>query len=99
ASVYFELDKFDIGAEGSKTIAAVVAQVSKDGKYAVTGYTDKTGDPARNEELAKNRAKAVKDAMIAAGASEANITMQPPEYLTGSYEDRAARRVDINKAN
>lgn len=99
ASVYFELDKFDIGAEGSKTIAAVVAQVSKDGKYAVTGYTDKTGDPARNEELAKNRAKAVKDAMIAAGVSEANITMQPPEYLTGSYEDRAARRVDINKAN
>ncbi len=99
ASVYFELDKFDIGAEGSKTIAAVVAQVSKDGKYAVTGYTDKTGDPARNEELAKNRAKAVKDAMVAAGVSEANITMQPPEYLTGSYEDRAARRVDINKAN
>jgi len=25
--------------------------------------------------------------------------MQPPEFLTGSYEDRAARRVDINKAN
>jgi cytochrome c oxidase subunit 2 len=99
ASVYFELDKFDIGAEGSKTIAAVVAQVSKDGKYAVTGYTDKTGDPARNEELAKNRAKAVKDAMVAAGVPEANVTMQPPEYLTGSYEDRAARRVDINKAN
>jgi len=99
ASVYFELDKFDIGAEGSKTINAVVAQVAKDGKYAVTGYTDKTGDPARNEELAKNRAKAVKDAMVAAGVPEANITMQPPEYLNGSYEDRAARRVDINKAN
>lgn len=99
ASVYFELDKFDIGAEGSKTIAAVVDQVSKVGKYAVTGYTDKTGDPARNEELAKNRAKAVKDAMVAAGVPEANITMQPPEYLTGSYEDRAARRVDINQAN
>ena len=77
----------------------MVDQVSKVGKYAVTGYTDKTGDPARNEELAKNRAKAVKDAMVAAGVPEANITMQPPEYLTGSYEDRAARRVDINKAN
>ncbi len=99
ASVYFELDKFDIGAEGSKTIADVVGLVSKDGKYAVTGYTDKTGDPAHNEELAKNRAKAVKEAMMAAGVAEANITMQPPEYLTGSYEDRAARRVDINKAN
>jgi len=99
ASVYFELDKFDIGTEGSKTIADAVALVTKDGKYSVTGYTDKTGDPAHNEELAKNRAKAVKDAMVAAGVPEANITMQPPEYLTGSYEDRAARRVDINKAN
>jgi hypothetical protein len=99
ASVYFELDKFDIGTEGSKTIADAVALVSKDGKYSVTGYTDKTGDPAHNEQLAKNRAKAVKDAMVAAGVAEANITMQPPEYLTGSYEDRAARRVDINKAN
>jgi hypothetical protein len=99
ASVYFELAKFDIGAEGSKTINAVVTQVSKDGKYSLTGYTDKTGDPAQNEELAKNRAKAVKDAMVAAGVPEANITLQPPQFLTGSYEDRAARRVDINKAN
>jgi hypothetical protein len=99
ASVYFELAKFDIGAEGSKTINAVVSQVTKDGKYSLTGYTDKTGDPAQNEELAKNRAKAVKDAMVAAGVPEANITLQPPQFLTGSYEDRAARRVDINKAN
>jgi hypothetical protein len=37
--------------------------------------------------------------MVAAGVPEANITLQPPQFLTGSYEDRAARRVDINKAN
>ena len=68
-------------------------------KVAVTGYTDKTGDSAKNEELAKNRAGAVRDALKAAGVPETNIEMKPPLFVetgaaAGSPE---ARRVEIIK--
>jgi cytochrome c oxidase subunit 2 len=97
--VFFEVGKFDIGDEGKKAIADAVAAAGKDGKVALTGFTDKTGDPAANEELAKNRAKAVKEALLAAGLADGGIEMRPPEFITGSADDRAARRVDIVKAN
>jgi len=64
----------------------------------LTGYTDKTGDAAQNEELAKNRAVAVKDALVAGGLSEASIAMKPPMFVTGSSNDAEARRVEITKA-
>ena len=32
-------------------------------KVGIPGYTDKTGDTAKNQELAKNRATAVYDAL------------------------------------
>ena len=96
-SVYFEVDKTDIGDEGKKAIAEALAAIGKDGKATVTGFADKTGDAARNEELAKNRAKAVKDALVAGGLSEGNIEMRPPEFITDTTNDRAARRADINK--
>ena len=97
-SVFFEVGKFDIGEEGKQAIKAAF-DAGKDGKVALTGYTDKTGDPAANEELAKNRAKAVKEALMALGMSEASIEMAAPVFITGAAEDRMARRVDIVKAN
>jgi hypothetical protein len=98
-SVFFEVGKFDIGDEGKKAIADAFAAAGKDGKVSLTGFTDKTGDQAANEELAKNRAKAVKEALMAAGLGDGNIEMRAPEFVTGSSDDRAARRVDIVKAN
>jgi outer membrane protein OmpA-like peptidoglycan-associated protein len=98
ASVYFEMGSAAIGEEGAKSIAAAAALLKSEGAKAdLTGYTDKTGDPAKNEELAKDRAKAVKEALMAAGLPEASIGMKPPAFVTGSTEDRAARRVDITK--
>ena len=44
-------------------------------------------------------AQAVKEALMAAGLGEGNIEMRAPEFITGSSDDRAARRVDIVKAN
>jgi outer membrane protein OmpA-like peptidoglycan-associated protein len=97
-SVFFEVGKFDLGDEGKQAIKSAF-DAGKDGKVALTGYTDKTGDPAANEELAKNRAKAVKEALIALGMAEANIEMAAPVFITGAAEDRMARRVDIVKSN
>jgi hypothetical protein len=36
---------------------------------------------------------------MAAGLGEGNIEMRAPEFITGAADDRAARRVDILKAN
>ena len=95
ASVFFDVNLATIGDEGRKVIAAAAAFVKTGAKIDLTGYTDKTGDAARNEELAKERALAVKAALVAAGVPETSIGMKPPAFVTGATEDRMARRVDI----
>jgi len=100
AKVYFEVGAANIGADGSKTIGVAADMIKKDGlKVTVTGYTDKTGDVAKNEELAKSRASAVRDALKAAGVDEANIEMKPPMFVEvgAAGGDAEARRVEINK--
>ena len=98
ASVYFETGSAAIGDEGKATITGAAAIVaSEGGNVAITGHTDKTGDPAANEELAKQRALAVRDALMAAGVAESSIVMQPPTFVTGALNDREARRVDISR--
>jgi outer membrane protein OmpA-like peptidoglycan-associated protein len=100
AKVYFETGSAAIGADGSKIIGAAADMIKKDGlKVAVTGYTDKTGDVAKNEELAKSRAAAVRDALKAAGVDEASVEMKPPMFVEvgAGGSDAEARRVEINK--
>ncbi len=100
AKVYFEVGAAAIGADGSKTLGAVADMINKDAlKVTVTGYTDKTGDVAKNEELAKSRAAAVRDALKAAGVAEANIEMKPPMFVEvgAAGGDAEARRVEISK--
>jgi len=100
AKVYFETGSSAIGADGSKTVGAAAEMIKKDGlKVALTGYTDKTGDVAKNEELAKSRATAVRDALKAAGVAEADIEMKPPMFVEigAGGSDAEARRVEINR--
>jgi outer membrane protein OmpA-like peptidoglycan-associated protein len=97
--VYFEVGQAALGDDAKKAIAGAVDAIKKDSaKVDITGYTDKTGDPAANETLAKNRAVAVRDALTAAGVPEASITMKPPFFVTGAANDAEARRVDITKS-
>lgn len=98
ASVYFETGSAMIGDEGKATLAGAAAIVAAEGgNIALTGHTDKTGDAAANEELAKQRALAVRDALVAQGVAESSVVMQPPMFVTGAVNDRAARRVDITR--
>ena len=96
AKVYFDQGKAALTDEGKKAIADAAAAL-KSGKDAVdiTGYTDKTGNLAKNLELAKDRAKAVRDALIAGGVAKDRINMKPPVETTGTGSDREARRVEI----
>jgi outer membrane protein OmpA-like peptidoglycan-associated protein len=100
AKVYFDVGAAALGADSSSKIAAVADLAKKDSlKLSVTGYTDKTGDVAKNEELAKSRAMAVRDALKAAGVAEANIETKPPMFVEvgAAGGDAEARRVEISK--
>jgi outer membrane protein OmpA-like peptidoglycan-associated protein len=100
AKVYFDTGSASVGSEGSQMIVAVADAIKRDNaKVVVTGYTDRSGDSAKNEELAKNRAMAVRDALTAAGVSEGNIEMKPPLYVEAGAGTTSAeaRRVEINK--
>ena len=98
AKVYLDIGAATAGAEGSKAIAALAESIKKDDlKVRITGYTDKSGDPATNEALAKRRAAGVRDALKAAGVAEANMEMKPPMIVEvgAATSDTEARRVEI----
>jgi outer membrane protein OmpA-like peptidoglycan-associated protein len=96
--VYFATDSKDLDDEAKKVITTVQEALKKDPtKLFITGFTDKTGDENFNAELAKNRAIAVKDALVAAGVKEEGIELRKPEFITGAQNDQEARRVDINR--
>lgn len=97
--VYFETGSAVLGADASATLSAAAEAIRKDGvKVTITGYTDKTGDVASNEALAKSRALAVRDALMATGIAEGDIEMRPPMFVEAGAggDDAQARRVEIN---
>ena len=100
AKVYFDVGAAAVGADGSNTIAAAAETIKKDDlKVAITGYTDKSGDAASNEALAKSRAMAVRDALQAAGVADSSMEMKPPFFVEAGAagSDAEARRVEINR--
>jgi len=99
ARIYFEVGSAAIDDTAQQTISnAIFAIRTQSLSVTVTGYTDRTGNAAENIELAKQRASAVRAALIRAGVAEDQIQMRPPLSLgtTGSGSDEEARRVDIS---
>jgi outer membrane protein OmpA-like peptidoglycan-associated protein len=99
ASVYFDVGRADLTTSGQRTIQSVASSVrDSSAPVAVTGYTDSSGDPAQNAELAKNRASAVRDALVREGVAPARVVMAPPLSPTPGDAPEASRRVDIKLA-
>jgi cytochrome c oxidase subunit II len=98
AKIYFAAGKKDLPADAKESLDAALAFLKSkaDAKIDVTGYTDKTGNRDANLELAKERAKVVRAALEGAGISKERINMKPPAEITGSADNKEARRVEIN---
>lgn len=92
---YFAVGKADL-ATGALVALDDAIDAAKNGKrLAISGFHDATGDPAFNAELAKQRAFAVRDALLGAGVAEASMELSKPEETTGTGNPAEARRVEV----
>lgn len=98
AKLYFETGKATLPANTNSTLSLVVEWLNThpESRAVLSGYHDTRGDRAFNEELAKNRAKAVREALKAAGVDESRIEMRKPEIVEGGSDLQEARRVEVS---
>jgi membrane fusion protein (multidrug efflux system) len=95
-SVTFAPGKATLDATALNVVRAHAASVMGIGTaITITGYTDRTGSATDNLDLAKRRAIAVRDALVAQGVNPERIRLVPPVSVTGTGADDEARRVDI----
>ncbi|MDO4906050.1 MAG: OmpA family protein [Lautropia sp.] len=83
----------DTGAEIAGVIDALKASPAR--RVLVAGYHDPTGNAAFNEQLARRRAFAVRNALLAQGIEQDRIIMRKPERTTGTGSNAEARRVEL----
>ena len=97
--VYFASASSALPAGADKGAADMVAafKAKGNGKLVLSGFVDPSGDAAKNAELAKLRAFAVRDALKAAGVAEDKIELKKkPEDLTaGATSAAEGRRVEV----
>ena len=94
--LYFETGKAELPADGSKSIAAIAAAAkASEGALAVFGYHDAAGNLEQNQELAKQRALKVREALKAAGVPDEKIELKKPEQTLASGPAEEARRVEV----
>lgn len=77
-------------AKAARTLAAGLAA-----RVALSGYVDASGSAAANAELAKQRAQAVRDALLAAGVPADAVELRKPQQITAGGGADEARRVEI----
>jgi len=97
ARIYFELGSDALPPEASELLVKVAdAARAQAGKVVlISGYHDASGDAAKNAELAKNRALAVRHALEANGVAPDHLVMTKPVEMTGGADAREARRVEL----
>lgn len=92
---YFATGKADVANGADEALANVAKGVASGKKALVSGYHDTTGDVAVNEELAKQRAVAVRIVLVRIGVPEDKVELKKPEVTTGSGGNAEARRVEV----
>jgi K(+)-stimulated pyrophosphate-energized sodium pump len=98
ATLYFALDKTTLPQNAAGVLTPIVdyLKANESAKASISGFHDPSGSRARNEELALNRARAVRAALERAGIARERIVMQKPSVTTGSGPAAEARRVEVS---
>lgn len=97
AKLYFDTGKTALPGDADQTLAATVEwlKANSNAKAVISGYSDPRGNQASNAELSKNRAKAVRETLKAAGIDEARIEMRKPQSVEAGGDLAEARRVEV----
>lgn len=95
---YFAVGKADLATGAKQALADVIKGVLQGKKAVVSGFHDATGDLAVNQELAKQRAFAVRDALLSLGITEEGIELKKPEQTLADGSNAEARRVEVTLA-
>lgn len=96
--LYFALGSAELPADApavTSAAAKALAAAPAGAKLVLSGFHDSSGDPTKNAELAKNRAKAVRAALVSGGTDAARVALRKPEVTTGDGTAQEARRVEI----
>ena len=96
--VFFDTGKTDVAASFADKSSALVEflKANPDVTAVISGFNDPTGDAARNAELSKQRAEAVKAALESAGvAADRAVLEKPAETTDTGATNAASRRVDV----
>ena len=98
ATVYFEVGSARLPADVSRTLEGVLTllQAQSTSSARVSGYHDASGDAASNAELAKQRAEAVRDLLVARGVDASRIELDKPVQTAGGSDPAEARRVEVH---
>ena len=94
--VYFDVGLATLNDSALVAITDVAATVqSAGGNLVLSGYHDASGSAQVNAEVSKQRAIAVRDALISQGVPAERIQLAKPVELLGGDRPDEARRVDI----
>lgn len=97
AKVYFAVGATALDDADKGVVAKTLEALGANPKAIVllSGFHDPSGDPARNAELAKQRAMSVRDALVAGGVAAERVKMRKPESTVGAGTPEEGRRVEI----
>lgn len=95
--VYFASGSSALDEDGRASVqrAARTLSAGLAARVALSGYVDASGNAATNAELAKHRALAVREALLAAGVPAEAVELRKPQQITAGGSPDEARRVDL----
>lgn len=92
---YFASGSAELAAGANEAVVDLLTAASAGQSLVVSGFHDATGDAAKNAELAKQRAFAVRDFLQTAGVEAEKIELLKPEEMLADGDNAQARRVEV----
>jgi len=97
--MYFGVGSATLEGEQAKGLVQLISAMAAQpaAKVTISGYHSAAGELAANQELAKQRALNVRDALKAAGIAEQRVKLEKPLVAEANLvgEDPSARRVEV----
>ena len=97
--LYFDVASGVLKADQQAGLAKVIASLAAapGSKAVISGFHSASGTVAQNQDLAKQRAFTVRDALVAGGIDASRAVLEKPQVVEANAagEDATARRVEV----